>query len=158
MMTDLPFRFRLAKWVMDRRGAVSIAFVVITLAFMAGFPRVEIRTIFKDLLPKDDPFVQVYYDHPNFGNPLTMFIMIKRVNGDIYNADTLQKVWDFTRAVDLAPGIDHDQLISISTEKLRYVEATPTGMDVRPLMGDSVPSTPEEVQDFRRRVQQSPNA
>jgi uncharacterized protein len=157
-MNDLPFRFRLAKWIMDRRRAVSIAFVLVTLAFVAGFPRVEIRTIFKDLLPKDDPFVQTYYAHPNFGNPLTMFVMIKCKKGDIYNAKTLQKVWDFTRAIDLAPGIDHDQLISISTEKLRYVEATPQGMDVRPLMGDSVPSTPEEVNDFRRRVQQSPNA
>jgi predicted RND superfamily exporter protein len=157
-MNELPFRFRLAKWIMDRRVGVSIAFVIITLAFIAGFPRVVIRTIFKDLLPKDDPFVQVYYDHPNFGNPLTMFVMIKVKHGDIYNPVTLQKVWDFTRAIDLAPWIDHDQLISISTEKLRYVEATPQGMDVRPLMGDSVPSTPEEVQDFRRRVQQSPNA
>ncbi len=157
-MDNLPFRFRLAKWVMDRRFSVSVAFAIVTLAFMAGFPRVEVRTIFKDLLPKDDPFVQVYYDHPNFGNPLTMYIMVKRKQGDIYHQDTLQKVWDMTRAVDLTPGIDHVQLISISTEKLRYVEATPAGVDVRPLMGDRVPTSDEEVQDFRRRVQQSPNA
>src|SRR5882757_5229205 len=106
MKKDLPFRFRLAKWIMDRRGAVLIAFIVVTLGFAAGFPRVQIRTVFKDLLPKDDPFVQVYYDHPNFGNPLTMFIMVKRKNGDIYNAQTLQKVWDMTRNVDLTPGVD----------------------------------------------------
>ena len=37
----------------------------------SAFPHVEIRTIFNDLLPTDDPFVQVYFDHPNFGNPLT---------------------------------------------------------------------------------------
>ncbi|GAC1623438.1 MAG: MMPL family transporter [Nevskia sp.] len=157
-MDNLPFRFRLAKWVMDRRGSVSIAFVVITLAFAAGFPRVQIKTIFKDLLPKDDPFVQTYYAHPNFGNPLTMSIMIKRKDGDIYHADTLQKVWDMTREIDLAPGVDHDQIISISTEKLRYVEATPNGVDVLPLMGDHVPATDEEVADFHRRVEQSPNA
>lgn len=157
-MDNLPFRFRLAKWIMDRRGKVSIGFILVTLVFMAGFPGIEIRTIFKDLLPEDDPFVQVYYDHPNFGNPLTMYIMVKRVGGDIYHQDTLQKVWDLTRAVDLTPAVDHDQLISISTEKLRYVEATPQGVDVRPLMGDRVPSGPEEVEDFRRRVEQSPNA
>jgi predicted RND superfamily exporter protein len=154
----VPFRFRLAKWIMDRRGKVLIAFGIVTLAFMAGFPRVEIRTIFKDLLPKDDPYVQTYYAHPNFGNPLTVFVMIKRKDGDIYHTDTLQKVWDFTRAIDLTPGVDHDQLISISTEKLRYVEATPAGVDVRPLMGDRVPANAEEVEDFKRRVQQSPNA
>ncbi|MGQ0619865.1 MAG: efflux RND transporter permease subunit [Panacagrimonas sp.] len=157
-MNELPFRFKLAKWIMDHRGLVSILFILVTIGFVAGFPRVEVRTIFKNLLPKDDPFVQVYYDHPNFGNPLTMYIMVKRVGGDIYHQDTLQKVWDLTRSVDLTPAIDHDQLISISTEKLRYVEATPEGVDVRPLMGDRVPANDEEVEDFRRRVEQSPNA
>lgn len=154
----MPLRFRVAKWVMDRRAMVSVWFAIVTLAFAAGIPRVEIKTIFKDLLPEDDVRVQIYKRHPNFGNPLTMHVMIKRKNGDIYHADTLQKVWDMTRNIDLTPGIDHDQLISISTEKLRYVEATPEGVDVRPLMGDAVPKDPAEVEDFRRRVAQSPNA
>ncbi|MGQ0698839.1 MAG: efflux RND transporter permease subunit [Panacagrimonas sp.] len=153
-----PLRFRIAAWVMNHRGSVLIAFVLITLAFMAGFPRVEIRTVFKDLLPEDDPFVQVYYDHPNFGNPLTMSIMIKRKDGDIYHADTLQKIWQMTRDIDLAPAVDHDQIISISTEKLRYAEATPFGIDMRPLMESHAPATEEEVKDFRRKIQQSPNA
>ena len=151
----MPFRFRVAKWVMDRRAMVSVWFVIVTLAFAAGIPRVEIKTIFADLLPQDDEFVKIYNAHPNFGNPLTMFVMIKRKNGDIYHAETLQKVWDLTRNVDLTEGVDHDQIISISTEKLRYVEATPQGVDVRPLMGDAVPKDPAEVEDFRRRVAQS---
>ncbi|MBL6751242.1 MAG: MMPL family transporter [Nevskia sp.] len=151
-------RFRLARWIMDHRGAVGIAFIVVTLGFMAGFPRVEIRTVFKDLLPKDDPFVQVYYAHRNFGNPLTMSIMVKRKTGDIYNADTLQKIWQLTRDIDLAPGVDHDQIISISTTKLRYAEATPFGVDMHPLMDNHVPATPQEVADFRHHIDMSPNA
>lgn len=59
-----------------------------------------------------------------------MYIMVKRTDGDIYKQDTLQKAWDLTRGVDLTPGIDQVQLISISTEKLRYVEATPECVDV----------------------------
>ncbi|HEX4870968.1 MAG TPA: MMPL family transporter [Nevskiaceae bacterium] len=151
-------RFRIARWVIAHRGLVSVFFLLLTVAFAAGIPRVEIRTIFKDLLPTDDPFVQVYFDHPNFGNPLTVSVMIKRKDGSIYNAETLQKIWQFTRDIDLTPGIDHDQLISISTEKLRYAESTPFGIDMRPLMDDKIPSTPEEVEDFRRRIEQSPNA
>jgi uncharacterized protein len=161
-VTAEPLRFRLAAWIMRYRGPVLIGFVLVTLAFMAGFPRVEIRTIFKDLLPEDDPFVQVYYDHPNFGNPLTMSIMIKRKPGagdpTIYHADTLQKIWQMTRDIDLAPNVDHDQIISLSTEKLRYAEATPFGIDMRPLMESHAPALPDEVQDFRRRIQLSPNA
>jgi len=151
-------RFKLAKWVMDHRASVGIAFILVTLAFAAGIPKVEIRTIFNDLLPTDDPYVQVYFDHPNFGNPLMMSVMVKRKDGDIYHPDTLKKVWQMTRDVDLAPKVDHDSVISISTEKLRYAEATPYGVDLQPLMDDTAPETAEEVADFRRRVAMSPNA
>ena len=60
---------------MRYRGAVAAGFLAITAAFAVGIPHVEIRTIFNDLLPRDDPFVQVFFDHRNFGNPLTMSIM-----------------------------------------------------------------------------------
>ncbi|MGK2915478.1 MAG: efflux RND transporter permease subunit [Porticoccaceae bacterium] len=151
-------KFRLAKWIMNRRGSVGVAFILVTLAFCAGIPHVQIRTVFKDLLPTDDPFVQVHFDHPNFGNPLLISVMVKRKNGTIYNAETLKKVWQLTRDLDLAPKTNHDTLISISTEKLRYAEATPDGIDLQPLMDNKAPSTPEEVERFRHRVSMSPNA
>ncbi len=151
-------RYRFARWLIANRAFMAGGFIVVTLAFAAGIPRVDIRTVFSDLLPKDDPFVQVFKDHPNFGNPLTVTVMIKRKDGDIYNTDTLQKVWDITRDIDLIPGVDHDQVLSISTEKARYAEATPYGINMRPLMDDRVPQTEEELYDFRRRVEQSPNA
>ena len=151
-------RFRLARWIMAHRGWVGIGFILITLGFMGGFPHIDIRTVFNDLLPVDDRYVQVYFDHRNFGNPLTMSIMVKRTDGDIYNHDTLDKVWKLTRDIDLTPGVDHDQVISIATEKLRYAEAIPGGIDMKPLMGDSAPRSGEEMVEFRRRVEKSPNA
>jgi len=151
-------RFRIAAWVMAHRGLMALVFVAITAFFAAGLRNVELKTIFSDLLPKDDPFVQVFKDHPNFGNPLTITLMVKHKNGDIYNAETLAKVWQITRDIDLAPGVDHDQILSIATEKARYAEATPEGIDMRPLMEDHVPATPEEIADFRRRVDKAPNA
>ncbi len=151
--------FRLAHWIMQRRGIVGIAFILITAAFVAGFPRVQIKTVFNDLLPRDDPFVQIYFAHRNFGNPLTMSIVLKRKDGgNIYNPDTLAKVWKMTRDIDLAPGIDHDQIISIATEKLRYAEATSKGVDSMPLMDDHAPATAAEMLEFKRRVAISVNA
>jgi predicted RND superfamily exporter protein len=151
------FRFRLARWVLGHRRLSWAFFILLTLFLAAGLPKVQLRTIFSDLLPNDDPFVQVYRDHPNFGNPLTMAVMIKRKDGDIYNAETLAKVWKFTRDIDLAPGVDHDQILSITTEKARYSEATPFGIDMRPLMGDKPPQSDEDLVLFRERVDKSPN-
>src|SRR3546814_13806465 len=84
--------------------------------------------------------------------------MIKHKSGDIYNPETLGKVWRLTRDIDLAPGVDHDQVLSIATEKARYAEATPYGIDMRPLMEDHIPSTPEEIAEFSERADKSPNA
>lgn len=150
-------RYRVARLVMKNRRFAAWAFVLITVLFGGGLRHLELKTIFSDLLPKDDPFVQVFKDHPNFGNPLTITVMVKRKDGDIYNAATLAKVWQLTRDLDLTPGVDHDQVLSIATEKARYAEATPDGIDMRPLMEDHVPATAQEIADFRDRVARSPN-
>lgn len=152
------FRNKLARFTLNHRFLVLFTAVSLTLFFAVGLKDVELKTIFSDLLPQDHPFVQVYKDHPNFGNPLTVTIMVQSKSGSIYNPDTLQKVWDLTRDADLAPGVDHDQILSISTEKARYAEATPEGINTQPLMGDHPPATPAEIAQFVRNVQMAPNA
>ena len=150
-------RQRVSAALMQHVWLSLLALVVVTGFFALGLRQVEIKTIFSDLLPKNHPFVQVYKDHPNFGNPLTVTVMVKRTDGQtIYNPETLQKVWDMTRNIDLTPGVDHDQVLSITTEKARYSEATPYGIDSQPLMGDHSPATSEEIEEFRERVKKSP--
>lgn len=153
-MKALEFRF--ARWVLKHRYPAAVFFVVVTAFFAAGLPRVELRTVFSDLLPLDDPFVQTYKAHSNFGNPLTVTLMVRRRQGDIYNADTLHKIWQLTRDLDLAPGVDHDLVFSLASSRARYSEATPWGIDMRPLMADRPPQTAEEIALFRQHVDMSP--
>ena len=150
-------RMRLARWVLRHRGVSFAVFGLVTLFFCAGLPQVQLRTIFSDLLPSDDPFVQVYRDHPNFGSPLTVMVMVRRKDGTLYDPATLAKVWKLTRDIDLAPAVDHDQILSITTEKARYSEATPSGIDMRPLMGGRPPESDDEVAAFRAHVEKAAN-
>ena len=152
------FSYRLSHAIMSNRAISILIIALITAFFGWGCRNVELKTIFSDLLPAEHPFVETFKDHPNFGNPLTVTIMIKRTDGDIYNVETLQKVWDLTRDVDMAPAVDHDQVISISTEKVRYAEATPTGIDTQPVMGDAAPRNAQDIEEFRRRVEMAPLA
>lgn len=149
---------RSARWIVNHPAIVWVIFGSITAVFAMGLRNVNIKTVFADLLPKDDPYVQVFLDHPNFGNPLTITVMIQSKNDTVYNVKTLQKVWDFTRELDLAPGIDHDTLMSITTEKARFIEATPFGIQNQPVMGDHVPQTQDELDVLRRNIQESPNS
>lgn len=153
----MGLRYRFASFVLDHRAAAYLVFIAITIFFAFGLPRAELETVYSDLLPADDPFVQVYKDHPNFGSPLSMIVMVKRVDGDIYNPETIQKIWQLTRDIDLAPSVDHAQILSITTEKARYSQANADGIDMRPLMGDIPPSTEQEMQALRERVDKSPS-
>ncbi len=63
---------------MAHRWLSMFILVALTAFFASQLRNVELRTIFSDLLPSNHPFVQTYKDHPNFGNPLTVTIMIKR--------------------------------------------------------------------------------
>lgn len=157
-METKQLNWRIAGLIIGHRWLSAAVLVAITGFFAIGLRNVQLQTIFSDLLPSNHPFVQTYKAHPNFGNPLTVTVMIQRRGGDIYNAETLAKVWTLTRDIDLAPAVDHDQVLSIATEKARYAVATPSGLDVRPLMEDHPPRTAAEIEEFRARVMKSPNA
>ncbi|MBN9206971.1 efflux RND transporter permease subunit [Methylibium petroleiphilum] len=155
--TDL--RRKLARFALGNRWAILVVMGLITVFFAVGLVRVDVKTIFSDLFPKNHPFVQVYKDHPNFGNPLTVTLMIKRVDGkDVFQADTLEKIWRISRDIDLTPGVDHDQILSIATSKARYTVITPDGIFSQPIMDDELPKTAEQLAEIRRRVDESPGA
>lgn len=150
-------RQAIALLLMKNRSLFLLAVLAITVFFGFGVARVEIKTIFSDLFPKNHPYVQTFKDHPDFGNPLAVTVMVKRKDGDIYNADTLQKIWDMTREIGLTPGIDHDSIVSIASEKARFTESTPFGINSLPLMDDAAPSSVQDIDRLRTRVDQAPN-
>ena len=78
---------QLAAAMMRNRALSSLILLVVTLFFGWGLQGVELRTIFSDLLPKNHPFVQTYKDHPNFGNPLTVTVMIMPLSHRLRAAD-----------------------------------------------------------------------
>ncbi|MDN5863514.1 MAG: MMPL family transporter, partial [Salinisphaera sp.] len=132
--------------------------MALTIFFAIGCHNVVIKTIFSDLLPANHPYTQVFLDHPNFGSPLSVTIMVQNKNGTIYDPEFLQTVWDITRDLDLAPAVNHNTVLSITTPSARFAEATPYGINMRPLMGDHPPATPEEVKAFKVRLSRSPNS
>ena len=150
-------RHKIARLAVRNRWISLGLTLLITAVFGYGLLHVEARTIFSDLFPKSHPFVKAYKDHPNFGNPLTVTMMVKRTDGkDIYTAETMDKIWKMSRDIDLVPGVDHDQIVSVATGKARYTVLTADGIFSNPIMDEKAPSTPEELAEVKRRVNESP--
>ncbi|MES2262577.1 MAG: MMPL family transporter [Pseudomonadota bacterium] len=158
-MSRPSIRYRLPAFLLGHRAAVLVVMALITAFFAVGAARLDLRTIFSDLFPKSHEFVKVYKEHANFGSPMTVTLMVKRRDGhDIFQKDTMAKVWRMSRDIDLAPGVDHDQVMSIATSKARYTVITPDGIFSNPIMDDHAPATAEELLEVRRRVGESPGA
>lgn len=153
----MGLRARLAYLTINYRMAFMAIMTIVTVGLGYGIKDIKIGTVFTDLLPGGHTFVHTFKDHPNFGNPLTIQIMVKVKDGTIYNAETLDKVWRMTRSIDLSPAVDHDMVVSISTEKARFSEANEFGIESRALMGGHSPATPEELAEFRANVDKAAN-
>ena len=150
-------RHKIARLAVRNRWVTLGIALAITLFFGVGLLHIEARTIFSDLFPRTHPFVQAFKDHPNFGNPLTVTVMVKRTDGhDIYDAQTMDKLFQMSRDIDLVPGVDHDQIVSIATAKARYTVLTADGIYSNPVMDDQPPKTADELGEIRRRVNESP--
>jgi predicted RND superfamily exporter protein len=149
-------RYRLARLAIRNRRTYLALIAAVTLFFALGTRDLALGTNFSDLLPHDHEHTHVFEDHSNFGSPLTVLLLVKRRHGDIYQPETLEKIWRLTREAELIPGVDHEQILSIASEKARLVVATPSGLDSTPLMGDAPPREAAEIEVVRARVRRAP--
>ena len=143
---------RWADWLYDYRLGATIVVTLLTVFFAWEVKHLEISTHFSDLLPRNHPYVKTFEKYPIFGSPFTVSIVIEVKKGTIYNPRTLQKIQEGTRLVDLIPGVDHDQILSIASRKVKHVEATVGGIQATNLLVGLVPNTTEEVVKLRDKV------
>ena len=143
---------RWAELLYDYRLAGTIVVFLLTAFFAWEVKHLDISTRFSDLYPRNHPYIKIFEKYPSFGSPFTVSLVIEVKNGTIYNPRTLQKIQEATRLVDLIPGVDHDQILSIASRKVKHVEATIGGIQATNLLVGPVPNTPEEVVKLREKV------
>jgi len=143
---------RWAERLYDHRVAVGAVILVVTAFFASQMRRIDITTNFRDLYPKSHPHTDLFEKYPAFGSPLTVSLVVQAKTGSIYNPQTLRKIQEATRLADLIPGVDHDQVVSIASRKVKHLQATVGGIESTNLLVASVPESPEEIHRLRDRV------
>ena len=143
---------RSAEWLYDHRPAAAIAILLVTAFFAWEVKHLDISTHFSDLYPKNHPFTKTVEKYPSFGSPFTISVVVQAKKGTIYNPETLQKVQEATRLVDLIVGVDHNQVFSIASHRVRHLEATVDGVKSEDLLFGKVFKTPEEIAGLRQKV------
>src|SRR5258705_1102311 len=149
---------RWAERLYDYRTAATIVVVLITVFFTWQVKHLDISTRFSDLYPRNHPYIKIFEKYPAFGSPFPVTIVVEARKGTIYNPKTLEKIQEATRLVDLIPGVDHDQILSIASRKVKHVEATIGGIQATNLLVGPVPTTPEEIARLRENVRSTGGA
>jgi uncharacterized protein len=131
---------------------VILVIAIITLFFAFQFQNLFMILDPKRILPQDHPFVQLNNKiEQTFGGSRVVVIGVVVKNGDIFNPSTLAKIKRITDRVKGVSGILEENVVSISDRKIKYINASPGGMDIRPMMSE-VPTTKEGLDDLKKSL------
>ena len=143
-------------FLLRHRLAVSLVVAAITFA-LGGFmwTRMHIFTNFFDLYPPGHPYIKLYTQYRSmFGTANTLLLVVEVKNGTIFDdVETVQKVDRITLALlhDI-PGVNGDQVLSITHPKVKTTLTAGSGIKVVPLMYPRVPETKQDLEFLRLKV------
>lgn len=111
---------RIFAGLIRNRVLVIVAILAATIVMGILASRIEVKSVFSDLLPTNHPYVQVNQRFKStFGGSNMVSIMLETEKGDIFNVPFLRKVQDVTKGLQLVEGVDTYQIISLASKKLK---------------------------------------
>ena len=125
------------------------------MGYMAS--KVEVKTIFSDLLPKTHPYVKVNQQFKStFGGSNLVTIMVENQKGEIFDLKVLEAVQKLTVGMQQVNGIDTYQIISLASKKIKEIRASTEGVESKPIMWPRLPEGPEQMAKLRAAVLNNP--
>lgn len=143
-------------FLLRHKIAVSIVVALATtvLALFMWF-RLHIFTNFFDLYPPNHPYIQLYTQYRNmFGTANTVLVVVETPNGTIFDdPETVQKVERITlELLQDIPGVNGEQVLSITHPKVKTTLTSGSGIKVVPLMYPRVPEDKDDLAFLKRKV------
>jgi predicted RND superfamily exporter protein len=145
-----------AEWLYDYRVLVGSAILLLTAFLGCQIRNLGYATHVRDLYPADHPNTKLAEKYPAFGSPLTATLVVQVKNDSIYNRQTLAKVQDATKAMELIPGVDHDQIVSIASRKVKRLEAGAGTIQASNLITGPIPQQEAELAHLRDKIRATP--
>ncbi|MBN1654702.1 MAG: MMPL family transporter [Deltaproteobacteria bacterium] len=144
---------RLGRFILKYRLATLLIILGLTGFFTYEIKNVWMESPVIDLFPTTHPYVQTFLKYSKiFSGASRVVIQLEVKNGDIFNRKTLEKVARITKEVELIPGINNYQVLSLSQRKVKEQKYdTERGIRYEPIM-TVVPKTEAEIENLRNRI------
>lgn len=113
---------RAEEWIFRNPKVVLAMIFIVTVLFGLALPKLRIYTDFADLLPQQHGYIQVYNRmKENFGGANQIVMSVEVAQGDIFNERTLRLIHQATQGVDDLPGVNHNEVSSLTHRTSRKV-------------------------------------
>ncbi len=131
--------------------------VLMLLTLFLGWHALQLRPDagFEKQIPLDHPYMQVFkrYEKAFGGANLVSIALLNRdADRDIYNADFLDRLRKLTDATFFLPGVDRTRVSSLFTPDLTYFEIVEGGINLGNIVPRNFAPTPEALQQVRDHV------
>src|SRR5262245_46304372 len=143
-------------FLLRHKLAVSVVVGIITagLAFCM-WTKMRVLTNFFDLYPPNLPYIQLYQQYRGmFGTANQVVMVVEVQKGTLYDDPaTVQKVERITlELLHDIPGVNGEQVMSITHPKLKTTLTAGSGIKVVPLMYPRVPENKEDLEFLKLKV------
>jgi uncharacterized protein len=138
--------------VMQFRIFTLIILLGITAVFGYGISRMAFFTEFMELFPSHHPFVKIHNQYVEyFGGANIATLVLEVQEGDVFQAETLEKMIRINDAVLTFPDVNPDQVFSLASPRVLNVTEISGGIHfVRMLK--NVPASETEMADLKSKV------
>ncbi|MBN9694751.1 MAG: MMPL family transporter [Zoogloea sp.] len=148
---------RIAEFCIHRRKAVVAVLAALTLVLSWFALRIEVRTVFEDMLPSQHEYVKTHERFKDtFGGSNMVTIMFEVKEGDIFQKAFLEKVRTVTLGLREVSAVNPYQITSLASKKLKEVQASTDGIATTPLMWPDLPANAEQMAALKEAVLRNP--
>ncbi len=147
---------RYLHFLLRRRLAVALAMAAGTLFFIwFTAARLTIFTSFFDLMPPNHPYIQLYAKYRSmFGTANELVMVVEATKGTIFDDPRIiEKIDRITiELLKNVPGVNGEQVLSITHPKLKTTLTSGSGIKVVPLTYPRLPRDKEDLEFLRQKV------
>lgn len=135
------------------------AVLAVALASALSARDIKTHVILSDLFPQNHPYLAL---HKRFaqvfgGGGTSLVIALQTRQGDIFNVDTLAKIRDLTREIELWDEIYRVQTVSIASNATKVVKTKARGeIAFEALMFPDIPTEEAEIQLLKKNIFSNP--
>lgn len=144
---------KFARFIIKHRLIIAVITALITVYLAYQIRYLSFATSLERTLPMNHPYVRIHVQFMQlFGGANFVIIGVKQKEGTIFQPQFLEKLKVITEKIMFYPDAITSQVISIARQKVKNIQGTPDGVDVRALYKTGVPKTPVEINELEENI------